>query len=237
MLTFRKFPFLLRFGDKDPRDADGQSSFKHLEADERQAVENWIDPSPKLAAICNRGLVTDCLHSFGVFELSVEAPEDGLPTAAQEAAYQQFLAREKEVCANLMDALIRYYHFERETASEAFDHLDEEDLVEAPDATSFAKLATFSGLQVCRASAKGVSALAFHFGPIWDDEHGLKTIMYRGQVLMMGPEADEFLTGDPKTFLKQSEEYGSWGDKQMTKSEKDALKEFVSNFEGPQGKH
>jgi hypothetical protein len=230
-LTFRVFPFLRQFGDPDPRAADGQSAFKHLEKEERQAVENWANSTAKLAAISNRGLVSDCLRSFGVFELGVAVPDDGLPTPAQEAAYQHFLAQEQEVCANVMDALIRYYHFARETMPQFFDWMDQEDLVEAPDATSFARLASFCGLHVGRGSAKGVAPLKFSWSPIWDDEHGLQTVLYRGQVIMIGPDADELLGDDPKGFLKEREDSGDWGPKQMTKSEKEALKAFVSAYE------
>ncbi|MEK7780040.1 MAG: hypothetical protein AAB370_00900 [Verrucomicrobiota bacterium] len=231
LLMFRQFPFLRQFGESDPRSADGQPCINHLDKKEREAVENWKNPTQKLARICNNGCVSACLHSWGVFALKVESPDDGMPTSAQEIAYQEFVVNEEKVCATLMDALIRYYQLARQTQTEWFDWMDPEDLVENPDAITFAKLASLHGMTVCRSSAKGVSPLLFSWSPIWEEEHGFQTIMYNGQVIMMGTDACDLVAHVPNIFLKQNEEYGIWGINQMTKIEKDALDEFVSNLE------
>lgn len=225
---FREFPFLRQFAGPDPRCADGQLCINHLGKEDRAAVEDWKNSTEKLA-VANDGLVGACLSSYGVYDLYITVPDDGLPSKAQEAAYQQFLANEENVCAALLDALIRYYKFARETQPQWFEWMDSDDLVENPDVTTVAKLATFCSMTVCHSSAKGVSPLQFSWSPIWEEEHGFQSIMHQGEVIMMGTDTGNLVTGNPNQCLKENEEYGIWGINQMTKNEKDALDEFVSN--------
>jgi hypothetical protein len=234
LLGFREYPFLRQFGNPDPRSVDGQPCINHLEKEDRIAVENWRNPTEKLASISNNGLVVDILNSYGVFDLYIAVSNNGLPTPAQQAAYQQFLADEEKVCATLLNALIRYYLLARKTKPDWFSWLDAEELIDNPDATTFAKLAGFQGMAVCGSYAKGESPLKFSFRPIWILGPGFAAIVYRGQVIMMGPEAGEFVRGDPNQFLKENEEHGIWTVEHMTGNEKEAFDEFVSNYKrGP----
>ena len=229
LLTFRQFPHLRSFG-KDGRASDGKPFIEHLDERERKLVEDWKSTTPQLIAICRNGPIHASLRCLGVSEMSVDVPDDGLPTQAQEKAYQHFAAHEKEVCEAVVDALMRYYKFARQEMPDWFDYLNEEDRPDNPSVTEFARLCPFDSLAVCRGAAKGLSPLRFDWSPIWDDEHGLATIVFQRQVIMIGADLPDFGVDDPKEFLKQCEEYG-WGRKQMTESETIALDEFVSDFQ------
>jgi hypothetical protein len=229
LLGFREFPHLREFGEPDAV-YRRKPIIKYLNKKERKLVEGWRSPSLDLARICRNSGVYSSLRSLGVFELSIGVPNDGLPSAAQEAAYRQFADEEKKVCARVVDAMMRYYKFLLKVMPEEFDWLDAESRPENPSVAEFARLCPFDKMSVGRGVAKGVSPLGFSWHPIWDEEHGLGATVYQGQVIMIGADERREFLSDPKGFLKKNGKY-VWGKKQMTKDEKEALATFAGSFE------
>jgi hypothetical protein len=229
LLGFREFPHLREFGKPDAVHG-GKPVIEYLDKSERKLVENWRTPSLDLALDCRNSRIYSSLRSLGVFEMSVDVPNGGLPTPPQEAAYRHFSDDEQKVCATVVDALMRYYKFLRQKMPGLFDWLDAERRPDNPSVAEFGRICRFDKLYVCRGEANGLSPLSLSWEPVWDEEHGLRTIVFQGQVIMIGADdAFEFLA-DPKAFVKQTGEYG-WGKKQMTKKEKDTLTTFVANYE------
>jgi hypothetical protein len=79
LLAFREFPHLGQFGKSDAV-RRGKPIIEFLDKSERKLVESWRTPSSELAAICRDSLVHSSLRSLGVFEMSVDVPDGGLPT-------------------------------------------------------------------------------------------------------------------------------------------------------------
>jgi Ankyrin repeats (3 copies) len=228
LLTFREFPHLRLFG-MAPAVYRGKPVIEHLDKSERKLVESWRTPSLKLAAICRKSMVYSSLRELGVFEMSVDVPNDGLPTPPQEAAYRHFSDDEQKVCANVVDALMRYYKSLRQEMPGAFKHLNAERRPDNPSVAELGRICRFDRLIVCRGVANGVSPLRFSWDPVWEQEHGLGTIVFQGQVIMIGSDTLGFLW-NPAEFVEQGEECG-WGKKQMTEKEKDALTTFLASYE------
>jgi len=227
-LTFREFPHLKEFGR--PHAAyRGKPVIDYLDKGERELVESWRNPSAELAAICRKSKVHSSLREFGVFEISVEVPNDEVPMPPQEVAYRRFLDDEQNVCASVVDALMRNYRFLRQVMPGAFDWLAAERRPDNPTVAEFGRICRFDQLIVCRGVANGVSPLHLSWQPAWEQEHGWGTIVFQGQVIMIGADTLEFLAW-PKEFIEQNVEYG-WGKKQMTENEKDALNTFLANYE------
>lgn len=179
-----------------------------------------------LARICRRSAVHESLRSMGIFEVWLDTPSKESPTDPQVAAYQHFLAHEKEVCGNVVDALIRYYHVARRELPDWFD----EEFPSAPDANQLAKVVEFDGLTASRASANGVSALQWSWRPAWDEEHGLRMVVFRNQVIMLDQDI-EWMLKTPAEFLKDS----VWKREHMTDAERAAVDEFIAGLKPDSG--
>jgi hypothetical protein len=228
LLGFREFPHLREFGKPDEA-YGGKPVIGYLDKKERKLVESWRTPSLELAAICRKSGVYSALREVGVFKMSIGVRNDGLPTPPQEAAYRQFADEEEKVCANVVDAMMRYYRFLRKVMPGLFNFMAPERRPNNPNVAEFARLCPLAAMCVCGGEAKGVSPLRLSWRPDWDEEHGLGAIVFQGQVIMIGADSGEFLA-DPKAFLKENGKYG-WGKKQMTKNEKEALATFAGSYE------
>ena len=228
LLTFREFPHLRQFGRPDAV-YGGKPVIEHLDKSERELVESWRTPSPELAEVSRKLTVRSALHELGVFDVGVDVPNNGLPTPPQEAAYRQFWDDEQKVCAAVVDALMRYYKFLRQTMPGAFAHLNAERRPDNPSVDELGRICRFDELIVCRGVANGVSPLLLSWDPVWEREHGMEAVVFQGQVIMVGSDSSEFLSW-PGEFVEQHEEYG-WGKKQMTENEKNALTAFLASYE------
>lgn len=228
LLTFRRFPHLRAFWHPD---RDRLLASPHLPPQHREWVEQWERHTAELARICRNSLVHAALQSDGVYEVSVQVPRrNGVPSASQEEAYRYFTQNEERTCSHLTDALLRYYKFARVHLA----GFDDDDYPDDPSVQELGKLVDFDGFTICRCSSHGISPLRLGWDPAWDPEHGLLMALYKDQVIAIGTDDVDSLLDDPKGTLEYASEdawEGSWGQRQMLESEREALKHFVDGYE------
>jgi hypothetical protein len=180
-VTLRKFPFLPEFARSN------------REPDEEDAVlvHDWQRHIASLASRAREFGLRGGLHRLGVFEVYVVGSGNGgRPSAAQVAAFEAFVTDEEQVCRNLVDAMLRYYGSARRNIPNCFVDLpsDGGEFPDDPDPTALAGVLEFDCLTIPHTAVAGVSPLIFSWGPAWDEEHGLRSLVYNGQVLMTGTD-------------------------------------------------
>jgi hypothetical protein len=233
LVTYRRYPYLNEFWSKR-RAKNGKPFYNLLGKRDRTLVDDWQNSIPKIMSRLS-GPLRESLAASGVYDLRVEVADDGLPTQAQEEAYRRFVRAEKQLCTKMVTALVRFYQFVREQSPRAFDWIKDIELPDKPNSRQLSRLLVgFGGMQVCRASAAGVSPLIFRWNPIWDEEHGLSVVMFDGEVVLMGPEAEETMYRFKSGKMPRVVSY-EWGVKQMNKAEIKALRTLVSNFRKASG--
>lgn len=182
--TLRKFPFLPEFARSNEAPDD----------DDLPLLADWQRHIVKLMPRVRRFSLWGGLHRLGVFELYVDLErDDERPSAEQVAAFAEFVAREQEVCRNVVDALLRYYRIIRQYIPPLADI----ELPDDPDAAALAGVLEFDCMTVTRTAVAGATALRFAWRPAWDEEHGLGVLVYRGQVLMVGTDEVGFMESGP----------------------------------------
>lgn len=182
-VTLRTFPFLPEFArsDRDPADED------------LPLIANWERHIPQLAPRARESALRGGLHRQGVFEVYIGFGREGQPSPEQTATFAAFLAHERDVCHNVVRALLRYYRAIRQ-------HLprwEDIEFPDDPDAAALARVLAFDSLTVSRTAVAGNCTLRFAWRPAWDEEHGLLVLVYRGEVLMIGTDEVSNMEGWP----------------------------------------
>ena len=213
LMTFRRFEFMRLFWKKAEQDIADFSPY------ERVCIEKWEEYMLPLVRVHRRGGVSAMLRSKGVFEVNLDGKQTDSPTASQEAAYKFFLTNEEKICANVRDALLRYYHVARKELPDWFD----KSYPDNPEITQLAEFVDFGGFTVRDCLANGISPLLWSWRVRWDEEHGMGMILFRDQVIMMDQNADCFLEA-PAEFLKES----IWRREHMIDAERAALDELLA---------
>lgn len=180
-VTLRKFPFLPEFARSrdDPDDED------------RPLIADWQRHIHALAPRAREFSLRGGLHHEGVFEVYVEyAGEVETPFPHQVVAFAAFVAHEQEVCRNLVDATLRYYRAARREMPEWFDEPPEDtaEFPDNPDPAALASVLQFDRLTIRPTAVAGVAPLIFYWSPAWAEEHALQSLVYDGQVLMVGSD-------------------------------------------------
>ncbi len=104
------------------------------------------------------------------------------PTLEQTAAVEFFLANEQGVCANVLDAIFRYYRLAQPGEAKRGEELPR---VESPN--DLFRLIDFEGMSIGLPLAPdGAVVTGFCFGCDWDVEHGLGVGTVDGTVISIG---------------------------------------------------
>ena len=223
LMTFRVFPHLKAFWLSEPDGTAGPRDAKR-----RKWVADWEHHIADLAKVCRNIDVMAGLQARGVYEVHVNVPKNGEPSAEQAATYQAFLDHEAAVCRNVADALLRYYRHGRQVLSDWFR--EDDDWPPGDTIEGLAPRVRFDGITINRRAAHGVCPITLGWDPDWDPEHGLSMTLYRDQVLDIGPAGEGLLAMDPEDY--RTADYLVWGPDQLNAAERAALDEFVAGYEG-----
>lgn len=180
-VTLRRFPFLPEFAQShdDPADRD------------RPLIADWQRHIPTLAPRAREFPLRGGLHREGVFEVYVEyLREEETPSAEQVAAFAAFIGNEEQICRNLVDAMLRFYRAARRVIPDCFSYPPSHarEFPDDPDAAGLATVLEFDSLILPTWAVAGVSPLIVSWGPAWDEEHGLQSLVYNGQVVIIGTD-------------------------------------------------
>jgi hypothetical protein len=180
LVTLRKFAGLPEFA---------RSEDEAFEEDV-PLVDSWQRHIPILAPRAREFVLRGSLHRAGVFEVHVTTDGAKTPTAEQRAAFQTFVANEGQVCRNVVNAMLRFYGAIDRTIG--FPKRVDVTIPVNPDVTALANVLQFDCLTLPQTVVLGISPLVFNWRPAWDEEHGLKSLVYRGEVIAVGTdEVDE----------------------------------------------
>ena len=191
-----------------------------LEANERRWVDAWEDHLAELAKVVRKFGVRAALHTKDVFEVYVQVKDDDGPSNEQATTYRNFVELEDVISDRVIDALIRYYHIAREEVPDAF----EEDDPPVTNLSDLVKVVEFDCMTVRNGVVDGLCPIVLSWRPDWDEEHGLRVLVYDGQVVLIGTDevsdaVDGYLDED---FLSR------WAPN-LTPDEQGALERFRSN--------
>ncbi len=167
---------------------DSKKQLQDLEPKHRELVKKWDEQPGELPQICRNFDVLAALQSLGVYEvgLSPEDQEDAtIPSEAQVASWEFFVANEQEICARSCDAILRYYIQLRRAEPEWFE--EEDDCPESPESIEdLTSCVRFDGMNLSPEVIPGLSSISFGWDVDWDMEHGLQMILHEGQVIAIG---------------------------------------------------
>lgn len=215
LLTLRRFSRLAPFkGEPHPS----------LEAKEQPWVDDWEDHLAELAKVVRKFGVRDALHEKGVFEVYVEVSGEEGPSEEQAALYRQFCDAEEALGDRVIDAMLRYYRSARINIPDCFpDNPSEIDGV-----ADLPSVVEFDCMTVGQKTVDDLCPLMLSWSPSWDEEHGLKSLVYDGQVILMGTdEVDNALDG----LLDDNAFEFVWKRSVMTEQELAALDRFRQHAE------
>ena len=218
--TLRKFPFLREFTRVEQEPAD----------EDLPLVADWQRHIPALAPRARECPLRGGLHSQGVFEVYVDLGEDETPSAGQTATFAAFLAAEEQVCRNLVDAILRYYRTARREIPDYFDRPtpDDGEFPDDHDATTLARVLEFDCVHIPPTVVAGAAPMTFSWRPAWDEEHGLLSLVYEGQVLIVGTDEVRELESAPSDEWFNS----LWNRSMMTPAELAAYEAYRRGHEG-----
>ncbi|MDG3008142.1 DUF6985 domain-containing protein [Paludisphaera mucosa] len=220
LVTFRRFPFMRPFWYPGP-----DAAIALLDEPERQWVRDWERNGAGLARVRRHSDVHSALQALGVYEVGVDVEKGGGPSSSQAETYRLFLDREEAICGNVFDALLRYYRHARAALPDWFEG------DEYPEGRTIEELGpwvSFDGIQLGRGESHGLVPVGLAWEPAWDREHKLAMVLYRDQVLEIGPACGSMLLLCPEEYLTASDLL--WGPDQLTDAERSALGDFLDGY-------
>ncbi len=213
LMNFQAIPGLKLFAPEGADDA-----LKRLDADDRQLVDAWQNPTPKLIKNCRNFDIFDSLRGLGVFEISFVKTATGEPSAEQVAGYQYFQEHQTRICQNIANAMLRYYAVARSIDEDWFDN---NDCPEVSTIEELGPLATLDGITYTNTVCEGLPVLTLGWKINWDEEHGLSMAVWKDQVIGIGFE-DLYDLPD-----SDASDYLIWTRTNMTPAEREALDRVI----------
>lgn len=207
----RSFPHLARFVEAEDgerpelSEEDARELMQQAEAglaEMKQKMGLPADFADQFAALAEKhGLLDDLdddddepdeeierqreLHRQGIFTIAIlgDDDEEAEPSPEQRQALSYFTKNEQRICDRLLDAVLRYYEFQREQDPEWFA------LQQCPDIETVDDLVPLLQFQECvilREHADGTALTGFLFSCDWDIEHGFGVCMHEDVVVNAG---------------------------------------------------
>lgn len=171
LICFRQIPSMAGFAPEHARQQLGT-----LDYEDRQLVESWQNRPEKLVRRCREFAIFDSLRGLGVFEITFGR------TIGEEqvAAWSYFQKHEARICANIEDAMLRYYRVKRERDQHWFDQFD---CPEVEMAAELGPLATLDGVGFSDHSCEDLAVMKLSWKVDWDIEHGFSMLVWKDQVI------------------------------------------------------